>query len=133
MKSTVILAGCCCVSAWFLGCTASTPSGGSLYERLQDENPAVRIEACVEAAETGNRQALPLLMDRLNDSQSDVRFFAGQALERMLGPERWRSFGWVSWTPEDERARAVKKLRAWLRRQRADQAGPDSAPAGEPR
>lgn len=119
MSKHVTVAMLCGLASGMVGCTASTPTGGTLQQRLQDENPSVRIDAIVQAAEQNDRTVLPLLVDRLNDSQRDVRFFAGLALEQMLGPQRWKRFGWVSWDPPAQREQAIEKLRNWLERQRA--------------
>ncbi len=98
------------------GCVASTPQTGSLYERLQNENPAVRIQAAVQAGNEKDSQALPLLVDRLSDSESEVRLFAGLSLKKIAGKELFEKMGWVFYDPPDERGEAIDKWREWLKK-----------------
>jgi len=59
--------------------------GPTLYQRLQDEDPKVRLAAVVEAGQAKDRKALALLVERLSDSEKDVRFYTIIALERITG------------------------------------------------
>lgn len=114
------VAGVACLA----GCLSRPPEpakGLDLYERLQHENPSVRIDAIRQAALRDDAQAVPLLVDRLEDNESDVRFYAGQALQRITGTLR----GWRYWEPDTERAKAVRRWREWL----ADQ--PTSRPTAD--
>jgi HEAT repeat protein len=97
------------------GCVASTPQvGGTVYERLQNDNPAVRIQAAVEAGNRGDEKAIPLLVDRLNDPNADVQFFAGLALKRIVGDEQYEQLGWQYYQSQSERDEAVQRWRDWL-------------------
>jgi hypothetical protein len=108
--SFVLLAG-------LLGCEASTPKVGTIAQRLQAEDPAVRIQAAVEAGNTGDKKVVPLLVDRLTDGNDDVRFYAGMALEKILGQDVSKDMGWVSYEPADKRDKAVTRWRQWVRKQ----------------
>ena len=73
----------CAGAAALAGCDG--PAGPkSLLEGLQHENPSVRTRSCVRAAGTGDRDALPLLVERLEDESADVRMFAIGALRRIV-------------------------------------------------
>jgi hypothetical protein len=91
------------------GCVANDPTAGSLYQRLQAEDPAVRIQAAREAAQRKDRRAVGLLIDRLSDPEDDVRFFSHIALQKITDQD----FGWQPWQPEAERSKAVQQWRAW--------------------
>jgi alpha-galactosidase len=58
---------------------------GELALRFQDEDPAVRMGAALEAGRTRDAKSVPYLVDRLGDSESDVRFAAIMALEKITG------------------------------------------------
>ncbi len=87
-------------------------SGDDLYVALQDEDPAVRIEAGHRAGQVKDQAAVPYLVDRLTDSEKDVRFFAIIALQRITG----ETMGWRYYEPVAKRAEAVRRWREWLRR-----------------
>ncbi|HOF18239.1 MAG TPA: HEAT repeat domain-containing protein [Phycisphaerae bacterium] len=95
----------------------------SLAARLQAEDPSVRIQAIHEAGETRNEKALPYLVDRLTDSEQDVRFYAILALERMTG----QTLGYRYFDPAAERDEAAKRWRKWVRERRG---GASTRPAG---
>ena len=61
------------------GCTSSN----RLADRLQSESVSERIKACIEAGEECDRTVLPLLVERLEDDDADVRFFAILALKKI--------------------------------------------------
>jgi len=71
------------------------------------------------AAERGDRSAVPHIVDRLEDEDDGVRFFAILALDRMTG-ER---FGYDYAKPATARAAAVERWRAYVH-------DPQAAPAG---
>lgn len=81
-----------------------------MYERLQHEDPAVRIQAAVEAAENRDRESVSLLIDRLEDPNADVRFFSWIALRKITGT----SHGWNYYDPPEKRSQAVERWRQWL-------------------
>lgn len=63
------------------------PPGLTLAERLQDADEIVRVRAIVEAAEQNRVDVVPLLVDRLEEDSQAVRFYAIQALVRLVGTD----------------------------------------------
>ncbi len=102
------LAAC---AAW--GCTDFTHP--SLAQRLQADDPNVRIQAVVEAGKAKDPQAVPYLVDRLQDREGDVRFFAILALKQITG----QTLDYNYWDPQDRRDQAVQRWREWLKHGRA--------------
>ncbi len=92
---------------WAAGCGPDSPE---LYRQFQDEDPAVRIKAIVKAGETKDQKSIPYLVDRLTDSESDVRFFAIIALQKITGEDK----GYKPWEPEARRKEAVDRWRQYL-------------------
>lgn len=99
-----------------VGCVGSTPQTGSLYERLQNEDPAVRIQAAVQAGNEKDSKATPLLVDRLSDSESEVRLFAGIALEKIAGKKLFEKMGWRFYDPPEVRGEGIEKWREWQKK-----------------
>ena len=85
--------------------------GGDLAADFQSEDPHCRVAAIRQAGETKDPQSLPYLVDRLTDSEQEVRFFAILALERVTGT----TMGYEYYGPSGERAEAVQRWRQWLR------------------
>jgi hypothetical protein len=117
---------CLSFATWMIGCVASTPKTGTLYERLQDKDPAVRIQAAVEAGNQQDRKTVPLLVDRLSDAYSDVRLYSGLALERIVGQKVYREMGWRSYDPPEARDKAIRRWRQWVEKEHGT---PASKPA----
>lgn len=107
------------------GCGGNRTVAGSVCERLQHEDPSVRIDAVMEAAEANDRSAVPLLVDRLTDQEVMVQAFAARALRRITG----RDFGWNAWESPGDRAAAVEQWRNWLKGRTPGKAGISSADA----
>jgi HEAT repeat protein len=102
------------------GCAANK-SPSAILAGLQSENPSKRMEACIAAAQQRERSAVPLLVDRLGDSDADVRFCAIRALCDITS----QTFGYEYYQDEGQRAEAVARWRQWLREQASSQpAGP---------
>ena len=108
------------------------PAGGcdlprrmELSERFQHEDPSVRIEAALEVGRTGNRKAVPYLVDRLTDSEPEVRFVAYLALRKITG----ETLGYRYYAPAAERDKAVARWRDWLKARNGQ--GPATRPAKE--
>ena len=108
---TVILLLMMCLSA---GCSMSR---ANLYADLQDEDPSVRIQAVHTAGKTKAPKTVPYLVDRLTDSESDVRFYAIESLRRSTG----ETMGYKYYEPAPQRAEAVKRWREWLKEGRPEQ------------
>ncbi|MGC9454491.1 MAG: HEAT repeat domain-containing protein [Phycisphaerae bacterium] len=85
--------------------------GGNLYQRLQHEDPSVRIEAMRQAAEAKDMAAAPYIVEQLNDSDADVRMFAIISLEKITG----RRLGYQHYAPAAQRDEAIERWRQWLR------------------
>ena len=104
-KVTTILL--CAMASLVQGCLLGTRD---LYQQFQHEDPSVRIGAVHEAGSSGDNKSLPYLVDRLSDSEADVRFYAIIALEKLTGQRR----GYRYWAPVAEREKAVARWRRWL-------------------
>lgn len=100
------------------GCDGGAKAGGVLAA-LQSEDPSVRIAACVRAADAADKLALPLLVERLEDTCEDVRFSAIMALKKMTG----QTLGYTWYGDEQARAPAVRRWREWLKSTRPDRTG----------
>jgi HEAT repeat protein len=85
-------------------------TGPTLYQRLQDEDAKVRIAAVIEAGQTKDRKALALLVERLDDSEKDVRLYAIIALERITG----QTLGYRYYDPAEAREQAVARWRQYI-------------------
>ncbi len=113
-----------CLAAMLVaGCA---PSGDDLYRQMQGEDPDERIEAIVQAGRQRDRDAVPHLVDRLTDSEADVRFFAIASLERITG----ETMGYEYYAPAPQRHEAVERWREWLRSRAPAATRPASQPAG---
>jgi hypothetical protein len=100
------------------GCSITSKS---VHDGLQSDDPA---------ANRKDRQAVPLLVDRLSDSDDSVRFAAINALVRITGTDR----GYRFYQPLGERAAAVGRWRQWLESAypRPAATGPASGAGKEP-
>ena len=83
---------------------------GSLYHRLQHEDPSVRMAAVLEAGRWKRIKAVPYLVDRLTDSEAEVRFAAIQALQKITG----QTMGYRYYEPSTKRDEAARRWRKWL-------------------
>lgn len=90
-----------------------------VYERLQHADPAARLQAVVEVGQTKDPKALPYLVDRLTDSESEVRMFAIVSLQKMTG----QTLGYRHYDPPTVRAAAVARWRSWLERRASGGSG----------
>lgn len=98
----ILAGGCFC-----LGCSRED----SARANINSGDVKERIFGIKAAAEAKDTSAIPLLVDRLEDEDDAVRFYAILALERITG-ER---FGYHYSQPIDERARAVARWRAYVK------------------
>ncbi|HVP10159.1 MAG TPA: HEAT repeat domain-containing protein [Phycisphaerae bacterium] len=96
---------------------------------IQSANPDERIRGIRAAAEAKDQHAVPLLVDRLEDEDEAVRFFAIIALGKITG----QRFGYDYALPASQRAEAVERWREYLRRgSRTASSSGSSAAAHEP-
>jgi len=109
--------------AWFWpvlalgGCVAGYPP------ELASPDPAARIRAIRQIAEKRDPRAVPLLVDRLEDEDEAVRFYAIAALVRITGTDR----GYKYYRTESERLEAVRRWRGHV--QGLSAAGPTTQEA----
>jgi uncharacterized iron-regulated membrane protein len=93
------------------GCMTYEPEAdGDLYARLQHEDPTIRAEAIRAAARQKDQQAVAYLVDRLTDTEAEVRLFALTALRKITG----RTMGYRYYDAPAERMEAVRRWRRWI-------------------
>jgi len=92
------------------GCSWPGSGRGDIVAGLQAEDPAVRIDAVHRAGREKIESAVPYLVDRLSDSERDVRMFSIVALERITG----LTHGYKHYQDAAVRSLAVEKWRRWL-------------------
>ncbi len=99
-----------CFVGWFFlpGCA----SVGPYRAAISSDDVNERILGIVAAGQAGDRGAVPLLVDRLEDDDDAVRFFAILSLERITG-ER---FGYDYAKQSRERSASVALWRSYIRR-----------------
>jgi hypothetical protein len=125
----------CLVAAWLIQC-GCTAKDASPVGRLEARDASDRILAIVESTEQAqaapvepgaeHRQPLiPLLVDRLDDEDEGVRFYAILALEKLTGTRL--GYDYAATAPE--RRMAVRRWREHVRSQDGRIARP-GAPAG---
>ena len=77
---------------------------------LTSHNAPQKIPAIKNAAEQGDRQAIPQLVRDLDSEDPAVRFYAIEGLERLTG----ETFGYLYYQDYPARRPAVLKWREWL-------------------
>ncbi len=98
MPAGVLLAVSC-------GCVSPDPAA------IQSAAPNQRILGIFAAATAGDARAVPLLVDRLEDEDEAVRFYAIIALDRFTG----QRFDYDYAKSASERARSVARWRRFVR------------------
>lgn len=78
---------------------------------LDSPDPAARIRAIRQVTAKQDHNAIPLLVDRLEDEDEAVRFYAIGALSRMTGTD----MGYKYYQPRRERLPAVRRWRQYVR------------------
>jgi hypothetical protein len=101
------------------GCSEQTPYPASLNSLRPDE----RARAAIHAAETGDRDVIGILVDRLEDPDEGVRFYAILALEKLTGTR----LGYDYRAGASQRWRVVQE---WRRHLTELANAPASRPAG---
>lgn len=109
---------------------------GSYRARISSDDMNERILGVRQAGEQKDWSAVPLIVDRLEDEDEGVRFYAILALERITG-ER---FGYDYSKPGSERAESVQRWRQFVRRgehmtaarRAAEDAGDETDKDGDP-
>ncbi len=96
---------------WMAGCAANT---GPARVALEAADPQDRIRAIVEVTEHASPEeagdTTAALVDRLDDEDVAVRFFAIRALDHITG----RRFGYRAFDPVGVRRVSVDRWRAYL-------------------
>jgi hypothetical protein len=77
------------------------------------------MQAVVEVGQKKDPKALPFLVDRLTDSEPEVRMFAIVSLHKITG----QTLGYRHYDPATVRAAAVGRWRSWLERRAAGASG----------
>jgi len=91
-----------------MGCSLGRWPDGASFE---SPDPSDRIAAIRQAGESEDSEAVPALVDRLDDEDAGVRFYAILALERIVGTR----LGYAYAGSEVDRVRAVIRWRAFVR------------------
>ena len=86
-----------------LGCRSPENRGG-----ITSPYPLDRVRAAVACAESGDPEAVDLLIEMLDDNDRGVRMYSILALERLCG----ENFGYRYYASDSERAEAVARWRA---------------------
>jgi hypothetical protein len=124
---------CGLVPIWliWLGTSGGCERGFISYRaEIQSANADERIRGILAAGQAKDRRAVPLLVDRLEDEDDAVRFFAIIALDKITG----QRFGYDYALPAWQRAKAVEQWRGYVRQggqTASSPAGPDEAVADE--
>ncbi|MCA1685570.1 MAG: HEAT repeat domain-containing protein [Planctomycetia bacterium] len=79
------------------------------FRKVTDPAPIVRARSVSLAGQLPQGQAVPALIDRLEDRDPVVRLAAYEELHKGTG----RSFGFIPWGGDSDRASAVARWRAW--------------------
>jgi HEAT repeat protein len=113
------------LTGWAAGCTGVKPA----HPDIQSDDADRRILAIKAAAQSHNRAEVPQLVDRLEDEDEAVRFFAILALEKITG----QRFGYDYGQSSQARGPSVERWRVYVRRKEyMIAADPQPAPkAGE--
>jgi vesicle coat complex subunit len=102
-------------TAWaMVGCAAPR----DIARDFQDEDPNTRIAAVRRSGRGKLESSVPYLVDRLTDSEAEVRMFAIIALEEITG----LTHDYRHYDASAARQEAVDRWRKWLAGKRADSA-----------
>jgi len=101
-----------------IACSPPPVSEGG-FDSIQ---PAAKLYAIHAAGSTGDRSAVPRLIEQLDSDDPAVRMFAIEALERLTG----QRLGYRAYDPPHRRAVSTERWRQWHR----SGGGASSEPAG---
>jgi hypothetical protein len=107
LKALCVPVGWLLISA-MSGCAEPQPA--PVISDLESSNPDLKIRAIKWAGENKIESAIPLLVDRLQEQDSSVRFFAICALKKITGTDLDYDYK----ADARQRAEAVKKWRTFL-------------------
>jgi len=113
---------------WVIAIVSMTSCAGctSTVANFHGQDSAERIRAIRRAAEGNHRSAIPLIVERLEDDDQAVRFYAILALDRLTGERLGYDYAKPSW----KRADAVERWWEYVRQGR-HAAGADAHEKGE--
>jgi len=94
----------CALLIWISGCKAEP-----VRADLDAAHAEGRIAGIIAAAEVGDPDHMPKLIDALKDDDPAVRLFAGEALRRRTG----QTFGYRAYDPSKQRAKAIARWQAY--------------------
>lgn len=104
--------------------TLASSSGCSLapksFRDMIHPSPVVRARALGLDDKQPDWVVIPAMIERLNDPDKVVRMVANDGLKERTR----RDFGFVAWSPPEERAKAVAAWKAWWEERRAQAAYP---------
>jgi hypothetical protein len=100
---------------------------GGYKPDLNSPDPAARIRAIRQVTEKHDSRAIPLLVDRLEDEDEAVRFYAIAALTRMTGTD----MGYKYYQPAYERLPAVRRWRRYVRERNDKATSTQTARSGQ--
>jgi hypothetical protein len=89
------------------GCAPTTPGAASFH----GPDPASRMAALTEAAQRGDRLAVPQIVEMLDDADPAVRLLAGGTLQKLTG----LTHGYDASAPRYQRLEAQARWRQWVR------------------
>jgi len=78
--------------------------------RIQAQDPGDRVRAIIQAAEQSDRQAIPLIIDRLEDEDEAVRTVAALALRKLTNQD----LGYRPYDSLYRRTEAIERWHQWL-------------------
>ena len=85
------------------------------FQGIDDAAPITRARSVSLGSKLPQGQVVPALIDRLEDKDPVVRMAAHEELKKGTG----RTFGFIPWGGEVERASAVHRWRAWWKERQA--------------
>lgn len=85
------------------------------FRKVADPAPIVRARSVSLGERLPQYRVVPALIDRLEDKDPVVRLAAYEQLHQDTG----RTFGYVPWAGDQDRATAVARWRAWWGQQHA--------------
>jgi len=101
-----------------LACLITTSGCGiapKSFAKMTDPAGLIRARSVGLAKNQPAQRAVPALIDRLEDHDPVVRLVAYEELKKETG----KSFGYVPWSGDKDRAGAVERWRAWWKAQQA--------------
>lgn len=96
--------------AYVIGRIGDTRTVPELEATLSDQVDFVRYEAASQLGNMGSKAGYGVLVEGLESERVEYRFKCYEALRELTG----HTFGYVHNAPDEERAEAVAKWKAWL-------------------